>query len=80
VVGDYGKAEALYTRALSIYERALGPNHSKVAVCFDSLAALRGALNDYPGAFVFGLKAQAVNQVVLDQVMDIPSEELKSNT
>ena len=75
--GDYGKAEALYTRALSIYEKALGPNHPKVAVCFDSLAALRGALNDYPGAFVFGLKAQAVNQVVLDQVMDIPSEDLK---
>ena len=75
--GDYGKAEALYTRALSIYESALGPNHPKVAVCFDSLAALHGALNDYPGAFAFGLKAQAVNQVVLDQVMDIPSEELK---
>jgi CHAT domain-containing protein/Flp pilus assembly protein TadD len=75
--GDYGKAEVLYTRALGIYEKALGPNHPKVAVCFDSLAALRGALNDYPGAFVFGLKAQAVNQVVLDQVMDIPSEELK---
>ena len=33
--------------------------------------------NDYPRAFVFGLKAQAVNQVVLDQVMDVPSEELK---
>ena len=75
--GDYGKAETLYTRALSIYEKALGPNHPKVAVCFDSLSTLRGALNDYPGAFAFGLKAQAVNQVVLDQVMDIPSEELK---
>jgi CHAT domain-containing protein/Flp pilus assembly protein TadD len=75
--GDYGKAEALYTRALSIYEKALGPNHPKAAVCFDSLATLRGALNDYPGAFAFCLKAQAVNQVVLDQVMDIPSEELK---
>jgi CHAT domain-containing protein len=77
VTGDYGKAEALYTRALSIYEGALGPNHPKVAVCFDNLATLRGALKDYPGAFVFGLKAQAVNQVVLDQVMDMPSEELK---
>jgi len=75
--GDYGKAEALYARALSLYEKALGPNHPKVAVCFDNLAALRGALNDYPGAFAFGLKAQAVNQVVLDQVMDIPSEDLK---
>ncbi len=75
--GDYGRAEALYTRALSIYEKALGPNHPRVASCFDSLAALRGALNDYQGAFAFGLKAQAVNQVVLDQVMDIPSEDLK---
>jgi CHAT domain-containing protein/Flp pilus assembly protein TadD len=75
--GDYGKAEALYTRALSIYEKALGPNHPRMATCFDSLALLRGALNDYQGAFAFGLKAQAVNQVVLDQVMDIPSEDLK---
>jgi CHAT domain-containing protein/tetratricopeptide (TPR) repeat protein len=75
--GDYGEAETLYTRTLGIYEKALGPNHPKVAVCFDSLSTLRGALNDYPGAFAFGLKAQAVNQVVLDQVMDIPSEELK---
>lgn len=75
--GDYGTAEAMYMRALGIYEKALGPNHPKVAVCFDSLATLRAARNDYQGALVFGIKAQAVNQVVLDQAMDIPSEELK---
>lgn len=75
--GDYVKAQDLYKRALDIYAKALGPNHPKVAVCFDSLAALRAALNDYQGALAFCLKAQAVNQVVLDQAMDIPSEELK---
>ena len=76
-IGELGQAQTLALRALRIFESSYGPTHPRVAACFDSLATLRGALHDYPGAFEYGLKAQTVNQTVLDQVMEIPSEDLK---
>jgi hypothetical protein len=38
--GDYAKAEAMFQRALTITEKALGPDNLKVAGKLDSLAML----------------------------------------
>jgi len=38
--GQYAAAEPLYKRALSIYEKALGPDHPSVATFLNNLAAL----------------------------------------
>ena len=37
-MGRFSEAEPLYTRALEITEKALGPEHPKVAVCLKNLA------------------------------------------
>ena len=38
--GNYAKAEPLYNRALSIKEKALGPDHPSVATTLNNLALL----------------------------------------
>ncbi|CAN0561760.1 unnamed protein product, partial [Laminaria digitata] len=38
--GKYAEAEALYTRALDITEKALGPEHPSTAVSLSFLAKL----------------------------------------
>ena len=75
--GELVQAQTFATRALRINESAFGPNHPRVAACLDSLTLQRAALHDYPGAFEYGRKAQAVNQAVIDQALNLPSEDLK---
>ena len=36
--GQYAKAEPLYERALAIREKALGPEHPRVATCLENCA------------------------------------------
>ena len=38
--GKYSEAERLYRRALSIFERSLGPDHPHVEACRANLAGL----------------------------------------
>ncbi|MGE5257587.1 MAG: CHAT domain-containing protein [Hyphomicrobiales bacterium] len=75
--GEFGQAQTFALRALSINESAFGPNHPRVAACLEILTKQRAALHDYAGAFEYGLRIQAVNQAVIDQAMDLPSEDLK---
>ena len=42
--GQYAQAEPLFTRALSIFRKALGSNHPNVAQCMSGLARTRQAL------------------------------------
>ena len=44
--GKYDEAEALYRRALTIFERVYGPDHYEVAVTCNNLAALSYAKGD----------------------------------
>jgi hypothetical protein len=46
-MGDYGKAEPLYQRALRIGEELLGPEHSDTASGLDNLAHLYESTSDY---------------------------------
>jgi Tfp pilus assembly protein PilF len=38
--GNHIRAESLYKRAIEIWERALGPEHSYVAACLENYADL----------------------------------------
>ncbi len=46
-VGNYAQAEPLYQRALSIREKALGPDHPDTAQSLNNLADLYGMISDY---------------------------------
>jgi len=46
-MGDYAKAELNHSRALQIREKALGPDHTDVAVSLNNLAALYDDKGDY---------------------------------
>jgi tetratricopeptide (TPR) repeat protein len=48
--GQYEKAEPLYRRALAIYEKALGPDHSNVKLSLDNLAKLYRATDQLVAA------------------------------
>ena len=48
--GDYAGARRLFERALSIRERALGPNHPDVAETLEGMAILLAGTGDYAGA------------------------------
>ena len=48
--GDYAGAEPSYRRALSLDEKALGPDHPDVARDLNNLATLMHARGDYAGA------------------------------
>ena len=44
--GKYDEAEALYRRALGLFEHALGPEHYEVAITCNNLAALSHTRGD----------------------------------
>jgi CHAT domain-containing protein/Tfp pilus assembly protein PilF len=50
VKGDYARAEPLYERALSIFEKALGPDHPDVAQSLNNLALQYATKGDYARA------------------------------
>jgi hypothetical protein len=51
--GRYPEAEPLHRRSLAIDEKALGPEHSRVASTLNNLAGLYRAQGRYPGAGLF---------------------------
>ncbi|MEI7636234.1 MAG: tetratricopeptide repeat protein [Syntrophus sp. (in: bacteria)] len=48
--GNYPDAESLYKRALSIYEKALGPDHPDVATTLNNFGLLKCATGQYADA------------------------------
>lgn len=55
--GQYGKAEPLYLRAISLYERALGRDNIEMANCLHNLATLYDHQGRYEEAESFYLEA-----------------------
>ena len=46
-MGDYAKARDMLERALAIFERAYGRDHTEVAITLGSLGLAYGALGDH---------------------------------
>ncbi|MBK6735576.1 MAG: CHAT domain-containing protein [bacterium] len=71
LVGDlygqahYGEAVALTERQLEIYTRLLGPDHPKVATCWNNLALLYSTQGQYKDAEPLYRRALAIEEVVL---------------
>ncbi len=63
--GDYAGAEPLYRRALASNERALGPDHPKVATDLNNLAVLLYIKGDYAGAEPLYRRALAIDEKAL---------------
>ena len=64
-MGDYGRAEPLYKRSLNIREKALGPEHPKVAQSLNNLAGIYKALGDYARAEPLYKRSLAINEKAL---------------
>jgi serine/threonine-protein kinase len=64
-MGDLPRAQAAQERALSITEKALGKDHSHVAVMLVNLGATRVARGDNPGARVVFERALAIQEKAL---------------
>ena len=58
--GKYREAEPLYERALAIWEKALGPDHTDVALSLKNLARLYRAQHKYEKAGTFCTRSLAV--------------------
>ena len=58
--GNYAQAEPLYQRALTIWEKALGPEHPQVATVLENYAALLHKLNRDAEAEKMEARAQAI--------------------
>ena len=63
--GQYGTAEPLYLRALSIWERVLEPEHLEVAASRNNLAGLYAAQGQYGKAEPLYLRALTVREKTL---------------
>jgi tetratricopeptide (TPR) repeat protein len=63
--GRYAEAEPLYTRAVSIYQRALGPEHAYVATTLSNLAVLYRAQGRYEGAEPLHNRALGIREKAL---------------
>lgn len=61
--GRYAEAEPLYTRALAIQEKALGPEHPDVATSLTSLAALYRATDRIPAAEALEKRAAHIRYI-----------------
>ncbi len=58
--GHYAEAEPLYKRALAIQEKALGPDHSSVAISLENYAALFRKTGRGDLATMMELRAKAI--------------------
>ncbi|HKX31402.1 MAG TPA: tetratricopeptide repeat protein, partial [Blastocatellia bacterium] len=62
---DYAKAEPLYLRALSIWERTLGPEHPIVAASLNNLGMIYNDTGEYAKAEALLMRALAINEKAL---------------
>ena len=56
----YAEAEPLFQRALTVQEKAFGPDHSKVISILEDYAALLEKMNRTAEARPLGARAQAI--------------------
>jgi len=61
-IGDLIEADALYTRAVDIWSKGLGPNHSFVARGLDAVADVAAARGDLPRAHDLYERALAIRR------------------
>ncbi len=64
-MGLYPAALPFAERALAIYERALGPDHPRVATSVNNLATLRQSQGDYAGALPLHERSLAIRERAL---------------
>jgi len=64
--GNYGAAEPLYMRSLTIREKALGPDHPDVATSLNSLAVLYHSQGNYGAAEPLFKRSLAIREKALD--------------
>jgi len=76
-LGDWAQAVPLYKRALAIMEKVLGPEHEHVAATLNCLAWLNAAFKNFKKSHHFFMKAQQIDEKLIDQVMGFTSEEQK---
>jgi tetratricopeptide (TPR) repeat protein len=62
--GELDAAKAMYQRALSIKEAALGPNHPSVAPTLHNLATLLHQRGEHAEAKALMKRARAINEVM----------------
>jgi len=60
--GDYDKAEPLFHRAFSIYEKRFGKDHASLAPSLNNLGELQRARGDYVGAEQFFQRALEIRE------------------
>ena len=63
--GHHAEAESFYQRALTIWEKALGPNHPDVATSLNNLAVLYKDQGNYAKAETFHQRALAIKEKAL---------------
>lgn len=72
--GKYDLAELFYKRSLSILEKSLGPDHSKMATSLTNLAGLYATMDNNSGALRLMLKANAVEDKLIEDMFSFSSE------
>jgi tetratricopeptide (TPR) repeat protein len=65
MIGDYASAQSYYQRALTLWERVLGPDHPSVAVGLGNLASVYQAQGRYAEAELLLQRAQTICERVL---------------
>jgi tetratricopeptide (TPR) repeat protein len=71
--GQYAQAQPLYTRALAIREKALGPDHPAVATSLENYAALLRAIQRDTEAEKLEARAQAIRAKHAQQNKEVDS-------
>jgi tetratricopeptide (TPR) repeat protein len=66
--GQYTQAEPLYKRSLAISEKALGPDHPRVAASLNTLASLYDAQGRYAEAEPLSKRSLAIREKAADAV------------
>jgi tetratricopeptide (TPR) repeat protein len=75
--GEYAKAELRYQRALTIWEKAFGPDHPDVAESLNDIAVFFMAKDDTAQAITFQSRANAIRERNLKLNLAIGSERQK---
>jgi len=78
-LGNDAQAEPLFKRSLEIREKTLGPEHPDVATSLNNLALLYGLQGDCQKAYDIMMRAQKIEDYIVQQVIGLTSEDEKIN-
>jgi tetratricopeptide (TPR) repeat protein len=73
-IGDYDSAERYYRRALRMQYRTLGRQHPNVSASLGNLATVYVAMGRLPRSLALMRRANAIDDLVIEQVLGIGSE------